>query len=343
MPAAIPAIIGGGAALLAGRQAKKGAQAQADAANRALDYSTAPRRTQYGSYVGPASGFAPQQQQMPQPQQILGGGNRMLGGMSDRGGRIGGFSGGGLGIRNMMSLIGRQAPSNEQLAYIDPSIRSMREQSIANVPEYQSILRGQLGESMAGLGQTRGRLDELYGQTNDNAFLDPILQNLALQRGRLSQGLTDRGLGGSSFYSQALGNFESAAAPGIAQARQQGVQARQGLLTDLANTDVQSLNAADQGISRLQNLDNLYASISGANLQQELRALGLESADLGGMLEASKQIGQAGQLRADATGRLLYGAGQFLPLLDQLGTLTSQQYSPAFGGSAYGGSTAFAP
>lgn len=190
-------------------------------------------------------------------------------------------------------------------SFIDPSIRSMREQSISNVPNYQSILRGQLGETMSGLGQTRRRFDDLYGQTNDNAFMDPILQNLALQRGRLERGLTERGLGGSSFYSQALGNFESAAAPGIAQARQQGVQARQNILSDIGDTDVQSLNAAGQGVSQLQNLDNLYASVAGQNLQQELSSLGLSQADIGAILGAANQIGQAGQLKSATTGRML--------------------------------------
>jgi hypothetical protein len=298
------AVIGAAASIYAGKQAKKGAQAQADVANRALDYSTAPRRTQYGSYVGPASGFAPQSQS-------AGGG--FLGGLFDR-------------------LRASRAPQ-EQLAFIDPSIREMRERSLANVPEYQSILRPQLDSTLSGLGQTRGRLDDLYGQTNDNAFLDPILQRLALQRGQLSRGLTDRGLGGSSFMANALGNFESAAAPGIAQARQQGIQARQGILGDIANTDVQSLSAAGQGVAQLQNLDNVYASVAGQNLQQELSALGLSQADIAGILGAGQQIGQAGQLRAASTGNTLAALGDIFSKINFGGGGTP--YNPSAG--QYGG------
>ena len=295
-PALAGAAIIGGATIYSANQAKKGAQAQADAANRALDYSQAPRRTQYGSYVGPSSGLVPSVIPTSPFASLAGSG----------------------GIRG---LIGRASTpqSNEITAFIDPSIRAMREQSLANVPSYQSILRPQLDTALQGLGQTRGRLEELYGQTNDNAFMDPLLQRLALARGELTRGLVNRGLGGSSFQASALGNFESAAAPGIAQARQQGLQARQGLLTDLANADVQGLSTAGAGVAQLQNLDNLYASVAGQNLNQELAALGLSQADIAGILGAANQLGQAGQLRADASGRLLYGAGQLLPLLGQMG------------------------
>ena len=324
MPVGAGLAVVGGSTLYASNQAKKGAQAQADAANRALDYSQAPRRTQYGSYVGPASGFMPPQPPQPiqpiQPPAGFLGTQRQLGGMSGRGGVMGGVIGGGGGVSGLLGgALGRATASNEQLAYIDPSIRAMREQSLANVPSYQSILRPQLDTALQGLGQTRGRLEELYGQTNDNAFMDPLLQRLALARGELTRGLVNRGLGGSSFQASALGNFESAAAPGIAQARQQGLQARQGLLTDLANADVQGLSTAGAGVAQLQNLDNLYASVAGQNLNQELAALGLSQADIAGILGAANQLGQAGQLRADASGRLLYGAGQLLPLLGQMG------------------------
>jgi hypothetical protein len=220
----------------------------------------------------------------------------------------------------------------EQLAFIDPSIREMRERSLANIPEYQSILRPQLDSTLSGLGQTRGRLDELYGQTNDNAFLDPILQRLALQRGQLSRGLTDRGLGGSSFMANALGNFESAAAPGIAQARQQGIQARQGILGDIANTDVQSLSAASGGVAALQNLDNIYAGVAGQNLQQELAALGLNQADIAGILGAGQQLGQAGQVRAASTGNTLAALGDIFSKINFGG---GTPYNPSAG--QYGG------
>jgi len=294
MPAAIPALVGGAAALIGSRQVSKAANRQADIAQQGLDQSLAPRRTQYGSYTGAASGFFPQQQAAS----AVGGG-----GIANLFGR-------------MFSQQNRQLPTGtnagDRYTFIDPSIRAMRERSLENIPDYQSILSGQLGDSMAGLGQTRGRLDELYGQTNDNAFLDPILQNLALQRGRLGRGLTDRGLGGSSFMANALGNFESAAAPGIAQARQQGIQARQGILGDIANTDVQSLGAASQGVAQLQNIDNAYASVAGQNLQQELSALGLSQADISGILAAGQQIGQAGQLRAANTGNTMAALGDIL-------------------------------
>jgi hypothetical protein len=196
----------------------------------------------------------------------------------------------------------------------------MRERSLANVPSYQSILQPQLAGALSGLGQTRGRLEDLYGQTNDNAFLDPILQRLALGRGQLQRSLSDRGLGGSSFAGSALGNFESAAAPGIAQARQQGILARQGILGDLANTDIQGLSTAGQGVAQLQNLDNLYANVAGQNLAQELAALGLSQADIGAILGAGNQIGQAGQLQAGAIGRGLDVFGRALGGFDFGGT-----------------------
>jgi hypothetical protein len=196
--------------------------------------------------------------------------------------------------------------------FFDPSIRAMREQSLQNIPQYQSILSGQLNSSLSGIGQNRGRLEDLYGQTNDNAFLDPILQNLALQRGQLSRGLTNRGLGGSSFMANALGNFESAAAPGVAQARQQGLLARQDILEQMGNMDTQGISTASQGVAQLQNLDNLYANVSGQNLQQELAALGLSQADIGAILGAGQQIGAAGKLKNETTGRALDVFGRLL-------------------------------
>ena len=195
---------------------------------------------------------------------------------------------------------------------IDPRIRAMRERSLNNVPQYQSILNTQLQDTLGGINQSGNELRSLYGQTNDNAFMDPILQRLAMQRGNVQQGLVNRGLGGSSFYSQALGNFDSAAAPGIAAARQQGLTARQGLLADYANNQTQGLSAASQGVSQLQNLDNQYASISGQNLNQELAALGLSQADIGSILGAGQlQLG-AGQLRADSTGKTLDAFGKLI-------------------------------
>ncbi|MGH9425225.1 MAG: hypothetical protein ACRD2L_02845 [Terriglobia bacterium] len=199
--------------------------------------------------------------------------------------------------------------AGETFTSIDPSIRAMRERSLENIPSYQGILRPQLQSALEGLGQTRGRLEELYGQTNDNAFMDPILQRLALARGEVTRGLTNRGLGGSSLYSNALGNFESAAAPGIAQARQQALQARQGILGDIANTAAQGVTTAGAGVANLQNLDNLYANVSGQNLEQELAALGLSATNIQGILGAAQQIGQAGQQRAAATGGTLAALG----------------------------------
>ena len=329
MPAAIPAIIGAGASLYLGNKSNKALQRQGDIAQQGLDASTGPRRTQYGSYIGPASGFAIQ----PQPQGRLGGTYQLS---PDRG--VGSsYGGANQGVPGLYHPRPRQvaAPPSiplppgvnpgDRFAYIDPSIRAMREQSLANIPNYQSILSGQLGSTLSGLGQTRGRLDELYGQTNDNAFLDPILQRLAMQRGQLSRGMTDRGLGGSSFMSSALGNFESAAAPGIAQARQQGIMARQGLLGDIANTDVQGLNAANQGTAALQNLDNVYSSVSGVNLEQELAALGLSSANIAGILGAANQIGQAGQLRAANTGNTLAALGDIFGKINFGGSVPAGQ------------------
>lgn len=168
-------------------------------------------------------------------------------------------------------------------SFIDPSIRAMRERSLQNIPGYQSIISGQMNNVLGG---------------DENAFLNPVLQNMALQRGQLSRGLTDRGLGGSSFMSQALGNFESAAAPGIAQAKLQG--------------QLSKLDAAGQGVSQLQNLDNLYANVAGQNLQQELSALGLSQADIGAILGAGQQIGQAGQRVSDVYGRGLDVFGRIL-------------------------------
>ena len=270
----------------------KGADEQAALAREAAAEARKPRRTQYGSYVGPLSGFAPQQSQ--QPQQQLGG----IGGMMQQ------FftpQNGGGGV------------PDERFTFIDPSIRSMREQSLANIPTYQNVLAGQYGTTMAGLGQSRSRLEDLYGQTNDNAFMDPLLQRLALARGELTRGLVNRGLGGSSFQGAALGNFESAAAPGIAEARQQGISARQGLLGQIGQFDSEALGATAQTAAQLQNLDNLYASVAGQNLQQELAALGLSQADIGAILGAGQQLGESSRTKGEFVGRVLGGIGSMIP------------------------------
>lgn len=253
-----PAIIGGaivgGATIYAANQAKKGAQAQANAANRALDASLLPRSTQYGSSVNPQAGF-----------------------------------------------------SN-----IDPTIRDLRERSIVNVPQYQDLIRGQTQDTLGSLSQVQSQLGDLYGQFSDRAFVDPVKQRLALARGQVVNNLTQRGLGGSSFYTQGLGNFETAAAPALLQAQQAALSGRQGLLEDIANTAIQQQGVAGAGAAQLQNLDNLYASIAGQNLQQELAALGLSQADIAGILGAANQLGQAGALRSDVIGKQLDAFGQIL-------------------------------
>lgn len=276
MPPAL-AVAGGAVVggLIASRGARKQAGALSDAASRAEALANQPRRTQYGSFVDPTGSL----------------------------------------LRDIDPVTGQLRGSVPGVgsAFFDPSIRALREQSLANIPSYQSILRPQLTSTIGGLGQTRGRLEDLYGQTNDNAFMDPLLQRLALARGELTRGLTNRGLGGSSFYSQALGNFESAAAPGIAQARQQGISARQNILEQLADTDVAGLKVAGAGTADLQNLDSLYADIAGQNLKQELAALGLSEADVGAILEAGQLRSNAAGLQNDALGRILSSLGGLIP------------------------------
>lgn len=268
MPAVIPfipAIVGAAATVYSANQAKKGAASQANAANRALDASTLPRRTQYGSRVDPGAG----------------------------------------------------------ISRIDPSIRALREQSIGNVPQYQNLIRGQTQDTLGSLGQVQSQLGGLYGQYSDQAFVDPTKQRIAAARGQVVNNLSQRGLGGSSFYTQGLGNFETAAAPALLQAQQAALSGRQGLLGDIANTAVQQQGTASAGVAQLQNLDNLYASVAGQNLQQELSALGLSQADIAGILGAANQLGQAGALRADITGKSLDAFGQIAGGLGSSGAFGS--------------------
>lgn len=234
---------------------------------------------------------------------------------------------------------GSYVSPGEGISFIDPRIRAMREKALQNLPLMRSQLESQIGSTVGGLEKSKGNLQGIYEQYDPNTFVNPLMQRLAMRRGELSTSLGSRDLGGSSFYSQGLGNLESAAAPGIAAARSQGLAGQAALTGQIADLDQQILAARSSGTAKLQNLDNLYASIAGQNLQQELAALGLSQADIGAIIGASQQAGQFAQNQNQMFGNLLYGLGGLYG-----GGYTSPQYSPmGYGGAAYGGTPYWAP
>jgi hypothetical protein len=191
--------------------------------------------------------------------------------------------------------------------YIDPRIRAMREQSLANIPGYQQQLSGAYGNYM-------GQLGGLYNQlgSNANPFLQaqtaPLMQAQAQASGNLTRDQGMRGISGSSFGDQALTNLNTDYGRAIgnagALATQQTIGAQEGLAG-------QMFGAAGTNVAAQQGLQGQYASVANQNLAQELSALGLSQADIGSIL-------QGGQLGASAQAGYGQAIGQGLGSMGQL-------------------------
>lgn len=205
---------------------------------------------------------------------------------------------------------------------IDPRIRTLREQSLARLPGYRSSLTDAYSQLTPGLQEARTGFQNNYQSlmSNENPFIqarvNPLLQRAAAQRGDLQRSMVNRGLGGSSFYSQSLGNFERelAGAEGDqrALATQEAIVARRQALSDMVGIDSQIYNSALSSIQALQGLDTTEREIAAANLAQELSALGLSQSDASAILGAAGLQMQGAQLRNETIGRGLDVAGRLI-------------------------------
>lgn len=229
------------------------------------------------------------------------------------------------GARTPYSMVTPKLSSGGNMYFrttIDPRIRELREQTLGRLPGYRSSLTDAYSALQPGLQEARGGFQSNYQSlmSNENPFIqarvNPLLQRAAGQRGLLQRSMTNRGLGGSSFYSQSLGNFERelAGAEGDqrALATQEVIGARRQALSDMVGIDSQIYNSAISSIQALQGLDAQEQAIAAQNLEQELASLGLSKTDAGAILGAAGLQMQGAQLRNDTIGRGLDTAGRLL-------------------------------
>lgn len=205
---------------------------------------------------------------------------------------------------------------------IDPRIRALREQSLQRLPGYRSSLTDAYSTLQPGLQEARQGFQSNYQSlmSNQNPFIqarvNPLLQRAAAQRGSLQRSMTNRGLGGSSFYSQSLGNFERdlAGAEGDQRslATQEALTAQRQALSDMVGIDSQIYNSALSSIQALQGLDATEREVAAANLAQELSALGLSQADTSAIMQAAGLRMQSAQLQTDTIGRGLDVFGRMI-------------------------------
>ena len=204
-------------------------------------------------------------------------------------------------------------------AVIDPSIRAMRDSSVAGIPGYRSGYESALGTYLTGiddyLARTRGYLGDLNGNMNPyiQARVNPLLERASLGRGSLERGLALRGLGGSSFAAQSLGSYDTATsraeADQRAQALQESLAARDALSQGILGAQTNLAGAQSGVIDQNRALDQQLQTVAQQNLQQELAALGLTAPDIQAILGSAQALSQAGQAKANLFGQLLDASG----------------------------------
>ena len=196
-----------------------------------------------------------------------------------------------------------------RMAQINPAIQNMRMKAVENIPQYQDQYNSALNQYQSGITDQLGQVTG-----NQNAFMqarvNPLLQQAALTRGNIVNSLTQRGLGGSSFYTQGLGNFEREIAGAAGDQRALATQESLGMQNQLLG---QQFGAAQQGVANQRSLDQSYAEIANMNLNQELAALGLTPSDIGAISGAANNAAQmrlGGQMNSmDLLGRGLGSLG----------------------------------
>lgn len=206
--------------------------------------------------------------------------------------------------------------------YLDPSIRTMRESVLQQLPSYRSGYQGAYDTLKSGvddyLARTRGYLGDLNGNMNPyiQARVNPLLERASLGRGSLERGLALRGLGGSSFAAQSLGSYDTATsraeADQRAQALQEALQARNALSQQLLGGAASLAEGEQSLVDQNRALDQQIQSVAAQNLQQELSALGLSQSDISAILNSAQVISASGEKRMNMLGRLLDAGGSFI-------------------------------
>lgn len=227
---------------------------------------------------------------------------------------------------------------NNNSVTIDPRIRAMREQGLANLPGYRSQYQTASDTLNQGLGQVTGGYSDMLSRLsgNQNPFMqarvNPLLASAAQSRGQLVSGLTNRGLGGSSFFGQSLSNFEDATGRRIgdagALATQESLAAQNQGLAGLGAAYGNQFAGQQAGIMGQQSIDKAYTDIAQMNLEQELKALGLSTPDTGAITDAAKARLFGQQNANDAWARGISGVGDALTKYNNMPT---PDYDPGVG------------
>lgn len=161
--------------------------------------------------------------------------------------------------------------ANQGKVNIDPSIRAIQDQGLANLTGLYGQA-GQYGDEL--ISNTRGIRERFMG--NESAYkqslINPILAQVSQRRGELQRSIGQRGLAGSSFGEQAQTNFDIDTQRQLqdarAQAEMSNLQALTGIDSQLAENMFSKIFAQSQ-------LNNESQNIAQARLRQELAALGI--------------------------------------------------------------------
>lgn len=199
-----------------------------------------------------------------------------------------------------------------------------------------SALKNILANSGLDLSSLKGILGQIGG--NADAFVqsavDPLQKNIAAGYGDLTQSLSQRGLGGSSFATGALGNYLSdtgrTLADASASARQQGLGLQgqiAGNIASLQNANTNTQADIAKGIAGID-LSNLGNQIDIAKIlpQLQLSQLGLQG-NLAGNIASqdAANAGLVGNLSSSLLGLQNQNLGLQGNLAGQLGQLNAAQ------------------
>lgn len=207
----------------------------------------------------------------------------------------------------MLSIGTPDGGSYRRITLSPDAIWNLRNQTLTNLPGYRNTLTGGYNALTSSLGDIRGQL-----AGNQNAYIqarvNPLLEQGALARGSLLQGLSRRNVFGP-LAQQSQNIFENNLARTVGDQR---ALATSEALNQLLGIDTQQYNAALSNVQALQSLDAAQQAVAAQNLSQELASLGLGQAEISGALQAAGLNLQGAQLNADQSGRLLYALGQGL-------------------------------
>ena len=215
-----------------------------------------------------------------------------------------------------------------------PSIQQGRAGLIGQMPGYKSALQGGYDVFSQNVGESRNQLIGNESQFMQSA-LNPIRQAGASQFGALTKDLGRRGITGSSFANNQIGNFQAqqgrTLSDATAQIQQQQIAQRLGI-------DESLLNASTGLINNFGQLDQQTQAIYAQQAAEQLNLLGLSQQQTAAMMQPLGLQMQNNQQFYDTLGRTAMGAGGMLAQSGNSWNPFASGYQANSGNSAMPGS-----